>query len=249
MAALTADTLQAVELADGVEIHLRVAGPAPRSAAWVLDVLILIGIYFAMMIVLGLTAGSLGVENVLRGIALLLLFVLEWFYRVAFEIGKRGATPGQRAVGLKVVSVSGGPVRLPQSIVRNVLRFVDFLPFCYLFGFICCLFTKRFQRLGDLVADTVVIYADPPARPPGADVRVTPVAPPVALSREEQSAIVDFLDRAAYWSDARRIELSDLLTPLTETSGMKGLVKVCGIGLWIQQGNKSSAQRSTNLVG
>jgi hypothetical protein len=40
MPAALADTLESVELADGVQIHLRVAGPAVRSVAWLLDVLI-----------------------------------------------------------------------------------------------------------------------------------------------------------------------------------------------------------------
>ncbi|MDZ4289168.1 MAG: RDD family protein [Prosthecobacter sp.] len=238
MAAQTADTLQAVELADGVEIHLRVAGPAVRSAAWLLDLLLYICLMLGISVAVSLVGGTVG-GQITGGIILLLAFLLNWFYNVFFEMGKRAATPGQRAMGLKVASVSGGPVRLPQSIIRNLLRVVDFMPAAYLFGFVCCLFNRRFQRLGDLVADTVVVYAEPAARPPAAlKVNAEPVAPAMALSRAEQAALVEFLERAPHWSDARKMEMSNLLSPLTERTGLSGLVRVCGMALWIQQGGK-----------
>lgn len=239
MAAHTADTLQAVELADGVEIHLRVAGPAVRSAAWLLDLLCYILILAALGTVIVIAGGGIGGDQIAGGIMMLLSFLLAWFYNVFFELGKKAATPGQRAMGLKVSSVSGGPVRLPQSIIRNLLRVVDFMPAFYLFGFVCCLFNRRFQRLGDLVADTVVVYAEPATRQP-ADLKVNadPVAPGATLSRAEQAALVEFLERAPQWSDARKMELSNLLTPLTERTGLAGLVRVCGMALWVQQGGK-----------
>lgn len=239
MAALPlADTLQAVELADGVEIHLRVAGPAPRSMAWLIDVLILMASVIGLGIALNIVGAVVGAQ-VATGIYMLLLFLLWWFYNVYFEVSKRAATPGQRSVGLKVVSVSGGPVTLSQSLIRNLLRVVDFMPALYLFGIICCLFTRRFQRLGDLVADTVVIYADPKAPPlPTLQVNAQTVVPPTALSRVEQAALTEFLERAPQWSDARKLELTDILEPLTRRTGLPGLINVCGIALWAQQGGK-----------
>jgi uncharacterized RDD family membrane protein YckC len=243
MAALPlADTLQSVELADGVEIHLRVAGPAPRCLAWLLDLLIYAVFMIGVVIALSLMSGALGGEQIVGGISMLLSFFLAWFYNVFFEMGKKSATPGQRAVGLKVASVSGGPVRLPQSIIRNLLRVVDFMPMLYLFGLICCLFTRRFQRLGDLVADTVVVYADPKAQPPPAlQVNAEAMVPSAALSRAEQAALVEFLERAPQWSDARKIELSDLLEPLTQRTGLPGLVNTCGVALWVQHGGRRNS--------
>lgn len=238
-----ADTLQPVELADGVEIHLRVAGPAARSSAWLIDLLIYAGILAAIGIALLIMGEATGSSRVTQGIFLLLSFLLGWFYNVYFEMGKKAATPGQRAMGLKVASVSGGPVRLPQSMIRNLLRVVDFMPAGYLFGFICCLFTRRFQRLGDLVADTVVIYAEPKVKYAEAlKVNAEPIVPSAALSRAEQAALMDFLDRAPHWSDARKIELTDLLEPLTDRQGLPGLMRVCGMGLWVKQGGQKGLQ-------
>lgn len=237
--ALPIDTLQPVELADGVEIHLRVAGPAVRSLAWFIDLLIFFVVIFAWVLLVGIIAGGLG-DGIAQGVMLLGLFLLAWFYNVVFEMTARGATPGQRAVGVKVASVSGAPVRLPQSIIRNLLRTIDFMPAGYLFGLICCLFTQRFQRLGDLVADTVVIYDDP-KEPKTAAIQVNadPQPPPQALSRAEQAAILQFLERAPQWSDARKMELSDLLEPLTGRKGLPGLTQVCSMGVWLQKGGKN----------
>ena len=232
-AALT-DTMQAVELADGVEIHLRVAGPAVRSVAWLIDFFVLIACYLALFFVIGIISRWTGAE-IGQGLLLLCMFMLTWFYNVVFEVGAKGASPGQRTMGLKVASVSGAPVTLPQSIIRNLLRVVDFMPSCYLLGLVCCLFTKKFQRLGDLVANTVVIYSGDKKRSTTAPkVNAEPAAPPVALNREEQAALLQFIERAPQWSDARKIELSNLLEPLTRATGMNGLSKLAGMSLWLQ---------------
>ncbi len=239
VATLPADTLQPVELADGVEIHLRVAGPAVRSAAWLIDLLIFCLTLFILGIGLSMLAPHLGDQTV-QGILLLCLFGLSWFYNVFFEMSARAATPGQRKMGLKVASVSGAPVRLPQSLIRNLLRVIDFMPGFYLFGLTCCLFTRRFQRLGDLVADTVVVYAEPPQpTTPDAQVNAQPMPPAVVLSRVEQAALLQFLERAPHWSDARKTELTDLLEPLTGSTGMAGLTQACGIGVWLQKGGQA----------
>lgn len=231
----TVDTLQPVELADGVEIHLRVAGPAARSMAWLLDFIIFAVLLAVLGLILLLVNSAIG-EQVASGIFLLCMFLLSWFYNVFFEMGARAATPGQRTMGLKVSSVSGAPVRLPQSIIRNLLRVIDFMPAGYLFGLLCCFFNRRFQRLGDLVADTVVIHAEAKDEKPPPQVNTEPLTPPQALTRAEQAALLEFLERAPSWSDARKVELTDLLEPLTGRAGMEGLHRACGMGLWLRQG-------------
>ncbi|MGV3661099.1 MAG: RDD family protein [Prosthecobacter sp.] len=227
--------MQSVELADGVEIHLRVAGPAVRSMAYTIDLLVRLGIY----VVVGLTLlfavrPSIGGELTM-GVMLLFMFFMEWFYNVMFEAGKRGATPGQRAMKLRVMSMTGGPVTLAQAVMRNFLRVVDFMPGLYLTGIVCMLFTRRFQRLGDLVANTVVTYADtPPPRHHKAEMQAARRAPTVVLTREEQAALLQFLERAPQWADERRVELSTLVEPLTQAQGMEGLRRLCGMALWLQ---------------
>jgi uncharacterized RDD family membrane protein YckC len=236
MAETRLDTLQPVELADGVEIHLRVAGPAVRSTAWLIDCLIwMVGIFVVMLLLNLLVARALGFEMT-QGLSMLFLFLSVWFYNVLFEASPRGCTPGQKWMKLRVVSVSGTPVTLSQAVLRNFLRVIDFMPFFYLTGFLTCLFTRRFQRLGDLVAGTVVVYADPPpVTQARTTVNVERRAPAVVLTREEQAALQQFIDRAPNWSDERRLELATLVEPLTQASGGEGLRRLCGMALWLQE--------------
>jgi uncharacterized RDD family membrane protein YckC len=245
MPAALADTLESVELADGVQIHLRVAGPSVRSVAWLLDMLLFTLIVILLGLAIVFLSGMLIGAQVGQGLMLLMLFILNWFYNVFFELSAKAATPGQRHMGLKVVSVSGGPVRLPQSMIRNILRVVDFMPFGYLFGLTCCFCTSRFQRLGDLVADTVVVYADKPlTEVVGMKVNADPMPPPVPLNREEQAAMLQFLERSPRWSDARKTELSDVLEPLTKRRGMGGLLDTVKMALWLQSGGGGGGGRA-----
>ena len=235
MAAARADTLQSVELADGVEIQLRVAGPAVRSMAYMIDLLIRIaidvGVSIAAFILLPPVLGA----EMTGGLVMLFAFFMEWFYNVFFEAGAKGATPGQRSMKLRVMSVTGGPVSLAQAVMRNFLRVVDFMPGFYLTGIVCMLFTKRFQRLGDLVANTVVTYAEvPPFVTPQVQIRADRQAPSQVLTREEQAALLQFLERAPMWADERRIELAALASPLTGMAGVEGLRRLCGMALWLQ---------------
>lgn len=236
MAASRADTLQTVELADGVEIHLRVAGPVVRSMAFMIDLMVRLGIYIAVGIAMALLLGPVIGGEITSGLTLLFMFFMEWFYNVIFEAGARGATPGQRSMKLRVMSMTGGPVTMAQAVMRNFLRVVDFMPGFYLTGIVCMLFTKRFQRLGDLVANTVVTYADVPPPPmPKVEIRADRRVPPVVLTREEQAALLQFLERAPLWADARRVELAALTEPLTHAPGMEGLRRLCGMALWLQE--------------
>ena len=236
MAAARADTLQPVELADGVEIQLRVAGPAVRSMAYTIDLLVRLAIYLGVWIsALFLVLPGIGME-LTAGLMLLFMFFMEWFYNVIFEAGPKGATPGQRSMKLRVMSMTGGPVTLAQAVMRNFLRVVDFMPGLYLTGIVCMLFTRRFQRLGDRVANTVVTYADPPPSPtPAVEIRAERRAPAQVLTREEQSALLQFIERAPLWADERRLELSTLAEPLTHAPGTEGLRRLCGMALWLQE--------------
>ncbi len=241
MAVARVDTLQPVELADGVEIQLRVAGPAVRSTAWLLDLIVfLIALLVAELLLLLIVTRWIGFE-ISGGLSMLMAFIFTWFYNVAFEASARGCTPGQKWMKIRVASVTGGPVTLAQAVLRNFLRVIDFMPFLYLTGFLTCLFTKRFQRLGDLVAGTVMVYTDPPpVMIPQTQINAERRAPPVVLTREEQAALHQFIERAPLWSDERRLELSALVEPLTQAQGQEGLRRLVGMALWLQDPNPIS---------
>ncbi len=230
------DTLQSVELAEGIEIRLRMAGPMLRAGAYLIDLAIRTLVLVAGAIILLLAGIAVG-GRVAEGLMLLSWFLLDWLYPVFFEAGKRGATPGKRALGLRVVQASGSPITMGQAVVRNFLRFIDGMPlFSYLFGVTSCLSTRRFQRLGDLAAGTVVIYDRLPALPMvAAPPPVMAVPVPVGLSAAETRALAMFRERAGLWSDGRRAEIADQATVLSGTTGAEGVTRLMAMAHWVQE--------------
>ena len=222
------DTLKVLETPEGVGIGLRVAGPAPRGLAWALDTLIRLALYAVLATVL-LPLGRAG-----TGAFLILLFLGEWFYPVAGEVLFNGATPGKRALGLRVTADNGTPVTLAASLIRNLLRFVDFLPFGYAFGLVAILLTPDFRRLGDLAAGTLVIYRDDP-RPRAAGRRLEPAVPPFELDAEERQAVLDFAERRGLLSEDRAQELAALTGPLVAGSSDPA-ARLEGLARWYAGG-------------
>ncbi len=205
------DTSRAIETPEGVELGLRLAGPAPRFLAWLIDMLIRGAVYLGLSMVLPFF-GRMGI-----GLLLISFFLIEWFYPVLFEVYRQGATPGKRSMGLRVMHDDGTPVGWSASLVRNLLRAVDFLPLLYGFGLASMLLSRDFKRLGDLAAGTLVVYSDKTPVPPSLPA-VTPQAPPLPLTTPEQRAVVEFAERAALLTPERVNELADLAAPLTGLS-------------------------------
>lgn len=236
MAVEKLDTLQTVELAEGVEIRLRIAGPMVRAGAYLIDFSIRLLIMTVCAIVFGLSGIALG-PRVATGLTMLAFFLLDWFYPVVFEAGKRGATPGKRMVGLKVVQDNGSPITIGQSVVRNFLRFIDGWPFfTYGVGLGSCLASKRFQRLGDLAAGTVVIYTKAPTAPViAAPPPMATVALPVSLSADETRSLVLFRERAGLWSESRRAEIADQASSLSGATGQAGVQRLMSMAHWVQE--------------
>jgi uncharacterized RDD family membrane protein YckC len=230
------DTLQAVELAEGIEIRLRMAGPMLRAGAYAIDFLI----RSAVLAIGGIAVAFAGIAiggNIAGGMMLLAWFLMDWLYPVVFEAGNRGATPGKRAMGLRVVQATGSPITLGQAVVRNFLRFIDGMPFfTYCFGLTSCLATKHFQRLGDLAAGTVVIY-DPMPRPSmiAAPPPIVAVPLPVGLTVDETRALAMFRERAGLWSDGRRAEIADQATALSGATGVEGVNRLMAMAHWVQE--------------
>ncbi len=219
------DTVCRFETPEGVDLGLHVAGPVSRALAWVLDALIRYAVLLALSIVLTPLL-ELGF-----GLFLILLFLVEWFYPVIFEV-VRGATPGKKAMGLLVVHDNGTPVGWSASLIRNLLRGIDFLPLFYCFGLISVLLNSRFKRLGDLAAGTLVVYAEKP-REPSALAHAEAQVLPVALSVDEQRALLDFAERSPAISPARVEELAEYIT---EERGREAVEKVLGYAGWIAKG-------------
>jgi uncharacterized RDD family membrane protein YckC len=187
---------QVVRSADQVPLHLPVAGPTSRMFAYLVDAVIIFVLALALLALLalvtpllvgllaplqrlaeGLDSGSGDVSEmavVLVAVAILFLFMAsEMAYFVFWETTNRGRSPGKALLGLRVVRDGGLPLDLSSSLLRNLLRIVDYLPTNYLTGFIAMLVSPEGKRLGDLAAGTIVVRLDrsEPAEPLGGDER------------------------------------------------------------------------------
>ena len=85
-------------------------------------------------------------------------FVLSRGYDVIMDYSWRGQTVGKRVMRLRVVDARGLRLTFAQCVMRNLLRFVDCLPFAYAVGGLASLASARGQRLGDLAAGTIVVH-------------------------------------------------------------------------------------------
>ena len=217
------DTARRVATPEGVEITLRVAGPVPRALAYTLDLLLRGAVMFALMIAVS-ALGNFG-----SAIMLLAAFLLEWLYPVYFEVLSAGATPGKRAMGLIVLNDDGTPVRWPASLTRNLLRAIDFLPFLYFIGFVTMVANRDFKRLGDLAANTLVVYRD--EKPAAASIpEASPIAPSIPLTLAEQRTLLDFSERSNRLTAERAAELAEIVAPLTSGhSGPAAVQQLVGI--------------------
>jgi uncharacterized RDD family membrane protein YckC len=217
------DTVRRVATPEGVEITLRVAGPVPRALAYTLDLLLRGAVMFALMIAVS-ALGNFG-----SAIMLLAAFLLEWLYPVFFEVLSAGATPGKRAMGLIVLNDDGTPVRWPASLTRNLLRAIDFLPFLYFIGFVTMVANRDFKRLGDLAANTLVVYRD--EKPFAASIpEAGPIAPSMPLTLAEQRTLLDFSERSNRLTAERAAELAEIVAPLTTGhSGPAAVQHIVGI--------------------
>ena len=219
------DTRLHQETPEGVELTLSPAGPVPRALAFMLDLAIRGAAYAVGAGALNVM-GSGGV-----GLGLIGAFLLEWGYPVYFEYNS-GATPGKQALSLQVVHEDGAPLTLGSAMLRNLVRFVDFLPMGYLFGLLSCLISGRFQRLGDLAAGTLVVHRiqSTPRRLPET---VPPRPPLLPLTLEEQRAMVAFAERANLWSEERREELALHTGAVARGSPRERVEQLLGYARWI----------------
>ena len=154
-----------------VELSFRLAGLASRTAAALLD----LGIWF-----LGFFAAMLGwawlcarlsapVNLADTGFNVILYCGVVGFllYFILLTWLKRGQTLGKRMVGLRVIGQNGGSVSLPSAVLRTLLMVADAFPVLLLVDVVLLFLSPRCQRLGDMVAGTLVVIARTPQKVAG----------------------------------------------------------------------------------
>jgi uncharacterized RDD family membrane protein YckC len=147
-----------------VPFSYRVAGLGARFLAALVDVLVLVVLFFV-----GLVLGSVLELGARTGLGLTLFFfwqfALFWGYYLLFEWLWHGQTLGKRIVGIRVIRCNGTSLSFVQAGLRNLVRVVDLLPGFYGVGFLAALCNREQRRLGDLAADTLVVHVERRAPP------------------------------------------------------------------------------------
>jgi uncharacterized RDD family membrane protein YckC len=151
-----------IQTPEQTALDFAVAGIGSRFLAIAYDVLIqfLVGLAVGILgaIALGVVfAGAPRAGMWVGSFLLLFYFVLYFGYYAIFEIWWNGQTPGKRKVGIRVIKDDGRPLTPAESIGRNLMRIVDWLPFFYGVGVVCAFLTKGHKRLGDLVVGSLVV--------------------------------------------------------------------------------------------
>jgi uncharacterized RDD family membrane protein YckC len=161
---------------ENLELTYALAGAGSRSAAYLVDCFILmVSSQLLLNLFVALFALPLGPEWAVA-ISMFFGFTVVNSYFILFEWLLSGQTPGKRLVGIRVIKVGGYSLRFLDVLLRNLMRFVDFLPVFYGVGAASLLVTSRCQRLGDVVAGTLVVHQDPS----GTEDLLTPLPPAVA---------------------------------------------------------------------
>jgi uncharacterized RDD family membrane protein YckC len=144
-----------IKTPEGIAFSLQLAGPITRFSAWSIDVMAISVVVSVLQIVL-VFIGILSMD-LAYAIAILMYFAVTIGYRIFFEWYWQGQTLGKKLLRLRVMDEQGLRLQFSQVVIRNLMRAVDSLPGLYLIGGLICLFSKRAQRLGDFVANTIVV--------------------------------------------------------------------------------------------
>lgn len=166
---------------EGVDLKLELGSAGSRAGGFMIDALIMVALLVTVTLFLLLIVGQETAEFLLV-LWLIGSFVLRNGWFSLFEMGSRGATPGKRLMGLRVVARDGARLTGAAVVARNAMREIEvFLPlsflgqqtaagtadtFLVLFALTWSgiflffpLFNRDRLRVGDLIAGTWVVNA------------------------------------------------------------------------------------------
>ena len=188
------DDLMRVTTPENISFQYEVVGPFRRLYAYIIDLLLVLGVCAGIAFVLWMLfvfalvplAQYMGVAGILdelagmsSGLVFIAFFLIVWFYGAFWETYYNGRTIGKMSAGIRVITVDGHAIDGVQATLRNFFRGVDVMPWITMpmlfennlipafwalptcvFGLVVMAVSPRFQRLGDLVANTVVVNED-----------------------------------------------------------------------------------------
>ncbi|NJO84575.1 MAG: RDD family protein [Blastochloris sp.] len=194
-----------IDTPENIEFSYTIAGIGSRFLAAIIDtlllLLLLLSLAVAMLTAIGMLegTGSTTATTTLTVIWGLLSFTISWGYYIFFELIWNGQSPGKRSVRLRVVREGGRPITFAASAIRNLVRFIDFLPGFYGLGVLVMFIDLRARRLGDLSGGTMVVkeqHAVSLEHLVARAEQLSPLAPP-----QEGASLADVLPNIQLLSD------------------------------------------------
>jgi uncharacterized RDD family membrane protein YckC len=149
---------------EAVLLEFDTAGVGSRVVAELIDLSVQLFGLLVIVMVLGFAAGVLGedIGGVVLAVSLLLLTFLALVgYPVAMETLWNGKTLGKASMGLRVVTREGAPERFRHAAIRAIIGIVEIYVLLGIPAIISIIVSRRDQRLGDLVAGTLVLRQRP----------------------------------------------------------------------------------------
>lgn len=155
----------AIESPEKIHFHYKTAKIGTRIGAYILDLLIQFVILLLVVTIVAIGSSGLfsirsagGFQMLAVSFLYLVYFFLQWGYFTFFEMFKNGQSPGKKAMRLHVIRADGEPLNAASIVLRNLMRSVDGLPAFHFLGGLVCMLDKKNRRLGDMIADTVVVH-------------------------------------------------------------------------------------------
>jgi uncharacterized RDD family membrane protein YckC len=239
------DTAVTIVTPENIEFSYRLAGPFRRLGAAIVDAVLKVAVLVILIVAFAFTGiGSAIGGGIISFLFFVIWFLIDWFYGMVWETLWSGQTPGKRLFSLRVIACDGRPITAVQATLRNLLRVADLgvpasiqifdpeLPPGYLFptftvGMLTMTLTRRFQRLGDLAADTMVIVEERAWQPvlfkiedPRAAVLADFIPTDFVVPLPMAKALSLYVAKRSLLPISRRHELAKhLATPLIEKFG------------------------------
>jgi uncharacterized RDD family membrane protein YckC len=149
-----------VVIGEAVELDVRTARLPSRALGLALDVLIMLVLLLVVLLVMS-AVGSDVDPALAAAVSLITTVGVFVGYPLLWETLTRGRSPGKYAMGLRVVRTDGGPIVFRHALARALAGFIiDFgllSLFTGLIGIVVSASSARSQRVGDLLAGTVVV--------------------------------------------------------------------------------------------
>ncbi len=220
------DKLVQFETPENITVTYRLAGPGRRFMAVLFDYFIIsaavILLFAAGLIALTVFAPQVGDMVIYWALILTIMILVPAFFSLAYfvyyEWRRNGQTPGASLMNIRVVMDHGFSLTLSAVIIRTLFRIIDQFPLLW----IVPVLSEKWQRVGDMVAGTLVVREDETAqdalrtrlmaRDPGEAVFRFNPAQVNGLDELDAQAIEVFLSRRQGIHPEHRAQLAERLT-------------------------------------